>query len=180
MADANGAKATVKTGKKSGSETSSALKDRVGEVRTTVLTRFAEVVLAMSTVPRYANLSVCDLQAHALTPLIKERVALAQSIPGEGELERTEGIAIWATVSDEVDAKIREQIKAGVFPIRMMVDDWNSGETIWLFDMIAPPIPTVGQFSGIVVTIGIDAPVAGGSIFIQLSRILWMMQCSKR
>jgi len=114
------------------------LSARVEEVRETVLTRFAEVALAMSTVPRYASLSVGDLQAFALTPLIKERIAIAQSKPGEAELARTEGIAIWATVSDEVDAKIREQIKAGVFPTRLGADDWRSGDTIWLLDIIAP------------------------------------------
>ena len=117
---------------------SDVLKARVDEVRTTVMTRFAEVALAMSTVPRYAHLSVGDLQAHALTPLVKERIAIAQSRPGEDGIPRTEGIAIWATVSDEVDTKIREQIKAGVFPTRLTADDWRSGDTIWLLDIIAP------------------------------------------
>ena len=48
------------------------------------------------------------------------------------------GVAIWASVSDEVDAKIREQIKAGVFPIRLKPDDWTSGDKAWLLDVIAP------------------------------------------
>nr|WP_221231013.1 toxin-activating lysine-acyltransferase [Sphingobium subterraneum] len=42
-------------------------------------------------------------------------------------------------VSAEVDAKIREQIKGGVFPIRLASDDWASGEALWLLDVIAPP-----------------------------------------
>ncbi len=48
------------------------------------------------------------------------------------------GIAIWASVSDEVDAKIREQVRSGVFPIRMAHEDWVSGDTLWLLDVIAP------------------------------------------
>jgi cytolysin-activating lysine-acyltransferase len=48
------------------------------------------------------------------------------------------GIAFWATVSEAVDAKIREQIKGGAFPIRLKPEDWNSGEHVWLFDVIAP------------------------------------------
>ena len=37
-----------------------------------------------------------------------------------------------------VDAKIREQIQARVFPVRLKAEDWNSGETTWLLDVIAP------------------------------------------
>lgn len=48
------------------------------------------------------------------------------------------GLAIWASVSEEVDAKIREQIAAGVFPIKLKAEDWNSGEVNWLLDVIAP------------------------------------------
>jgi len=48
------------------------------------------------------------------------------------------GIAIWASLSDEVDAKIREQIKSGTFPVRLKADEWNSWPVNWLLDVIAP------------------------------------------
>ena len=41
-------------------------------------------------------------------------------------------------MSEEVDAKIRDQIQARVFPVRLKAEDWNSGETCWLLDVIAP------------------------------------------
>ena len=57
----------------------------------------------------------------------------------EGEPEPLPaGIAIWAKVSGEVDAKIREQIRAGAFPVRLKGEDWDSGEIAWLLDVIAP------------------------------------------
>ena len=37
-----------------------------------------------------------------------------------------------------MDGKIRDQIKAGTFPLRLSGDDWNSGEINWLIDIIAP------------------------------------------
>lgn len=46
-------------------------------------------------------------------------------------------------MSAEVDAKITEQTKAGVFPIRLKPDDWTSGEIVWLLDVIAPSRETV-------------------------------------
>jgi hypothetical protein len=42
-----------------------------------------------------------------------------------------------ASVTEEVDAKIREQIAEGVFPIRLSVDEWTGGNVNWLFDKTA-------------------------------------------
>ncbi|MFB9910357.1 toxin-activating lysine-acyltransferase [Rhizobium paknamense] len=50
----------------------------------------------------------------------------------------SEALATWATVSDELEAKIREQIKAAVFPVRLKSADWRSGDKVWLLDVIAP------------------------------------------
>ena len=47
-------------------------------------------------------------------------------------------MAIWASASEAVDAKLREQIKAGVFPLRLQAEDWTSGSINWLLDVIAP------------------------------------------
>ncbi len=69
----------------------------------------------------------------ALEPRARERANSAN----EG-LEQLAGIAFWASVSDAVDAKIKEQIKAGAFPIRLKPDEWASGDMIWLIDVIAP------------------------------------------
>jgi cytolysin-activating lysine-acyltransferase len=89
--------------------------------------------------PRYRNQTVGDLQHLVLEPLIRDRVALAY--PGdkdENELADLAGMAIWASVSEDVDKRIREQIKAGSFPLRLKPEDWNSGDINWLLDVIAP------------------------------------------
>ena len=39
---------------------------------------------------------------------------------------------------DEVDRRIRDQIKAGTYPIRLKSDDWRSGDNHWVLDIIAP------------------------------------------
>ncbi len=54
------------------------------------------------------------------------------------QVEQVSAIAFWASVSDAVDAKIREQVKAGAFPIRLKPEEWASGDTVWLLDVIAP------------------------------------------
>ena len=99
-----------------------------------------QVVLALSSTPRYRQLPFSELQPLVLDPLLRDRVALASARAEDGSPipGGIAGIAFWASVSDEVDAKIREQITAGTFPVRLRSEDWASGERIWLLDIVAP------------------------------------------
>lgn len=116
---------------------------KLAQVRSHVRESFGNVVMTMMMLPRYRHNSLADLQHLVLEPLIRDRVAIAY--PGKTEdkfAADMAGLAIWASVSDEVDAKIREQIGAGVFPVRLQADDWTSGENNWLLDVIAPDAKT--------------------------------------
>ncbi|MDQ0456700.1 toxin-activating lysine-acyltransferase [Rhizobium paknamense] len=103
---------------------------------------FGTIVLAMSSVPRYRHQSLADLAHLVIDPLARDCVAIASPKPSDDADPKAAlapaAIAIWATVSDEVEAKIREQIKAGVFPVRLKPADWRSGDKVWLLDVIAP------------------------------------------
>lgn len=112
---------------------------KIAAVRTHIRESFGKVVMAMMMIPRYRNQTLADLQHLVLEPLIRDRVAIAY--PGaakEGDLSDMSGLAIWASVSEEVDGRIREQIKAGTFPLRLKAEDWTSGDINWLIDVIAP------------------------------------------
>lgn len=111
--------------------------DAIAEIRAKVQSNVGQVVLALMNLPRYRHQTLGDLMHVVLDPLMRDRIAIA-SAKAEGKEDTMAGIAIWATVSDEVDAKITEQVKAGAFPIRMSSEDWVSGETLWLLDVIAP------------------------------------------
>ena len=116
-------------------------KEKLENIRTAFLVKFGQVTLSLMGVPRYGHQSISDLQRLILEPLIRDRIAVATA---KGDEERgahqgaLAGIAIWASVSEEVDAKIREQVKAGVFPIRLSGNEWTSGDKVWLLDVIAP------------------------------------------
>ena len=112
---------------------------KIAAVRTHIRESFGKVVMAMMMLPRYRSQTLADLQHLILEPLMRDRVAIAY--PGgdkAGQLADIAGLAIWASVSEEVDAKIREQVQAGTFPIRLKAEDWNSGDINWLLDVIAP------------------------------------------
>lgn len=112
---------------------------KIAEVRAHVREAFGKTVMSMMMLPRYRNQTLGDLQHLVLEPLIRDRIAIAYP-GGDDKTVATDiaGLAIWASVSDEVDARIREQIKAGTYPIRLKPEDWNSGDTNWLLDVIAP------------------------------------------
>ncbi len=110
---------------------------KLTEVRTKIQASVGEIVLAMMNLPRYRHQAIADIMHLVLDPLMRDRIAIAKS-NAEGKGDATAGIAIWASVSDEVDAKIREQIKGGGFPLRLNSEDWVSGDTMWLIDVIAP------------------------------------------
>ncbi|MEH2533413.1 cytolysin-activating lysine-acyltransferase [Bradyrhizobium sp. AZCC 1588] len=110
---------------------------QISAFKTKIQAGVGEVVLAMLNLPRYRNQTLADVMHLVVEPMTRDRIAIAKA-GGEGKVEETAGIAIWASVSEEVDAKIREQIQARVFPIRLKADDWTSGETTWLLDVIAP------------------------------------------
>lgn len=112
---------------------------KIAAVRSQVRESFGKVVMAMMMLPRYRSQTVGELQQLVLEPLIRDRIAIAY--PGSTEdnaLADMAGMAIWASVSEEVDRRIREQIREGIFPLRLKSEDWASGEINWLIDVIAP------------------------------------------
>ncbi len=112
---------------------------KIATVRSHVRESFGKIVMAMMVIPRYRRQALEDLQHLVLEPLINDRIAIAYPSDADGNaLSDIAGVAIWASVSEEVDGKIREQVKAGVFPIRLKPEEWKSGDINWLLDVIAP------------------------------------------
>lgn len=125
---------------------------QVVELRGKVREAFGSIAMSMMLLPRYRNQTVADLQHLVLEPLLNDRIAIAypagKKAAAQGEDGDSEqaamiaadmvGFAIWASVSEEVDARIREQISAGTFPVRLKADEWTGGDHHWILDIVAP------------------------------------------
>lgn len=120
---------------------------KLTRLRAALRENFGMAILALMHLPRYNTQSLADLQHLILDPMLNDRIAFAY--PGKNPqdadtagrpegVQDTAGLAIWASVSEEVDNTIREQIKQGVFPIRLKAGDWNSGKINWLLDVVTP------------------------------------------
>ena len=120
--------------------------EKIAAVRNQVRDSFGKVVMAMVALPRYKHNTLADTNHLILEPLLRDRIAIAQRTDtSDNPMGDLAGIAIWASVSEEVDAKIREQIKAGIFPVRLKADEWASGNINWLLDVIAPDQKATAQ-----------------------------------
>lgn len=118
------------------------LMSQVGELRSKIQISIGQTLLAMMDLPRYKHISLADFSHLVINPLLRNRVAIAHKSVTENGVSKVDeeniaGIAIYATVSPAVDAKIAEQTKAGVFPIRLNPEDWTSGDLPWLLEVIA-------------------------------------------
>ena len=113
---------------------------KLAEIRGRIETSVGQAVLLMMQLPRYRHQSLADLNHLIVEPLLRDRVAIGYA-KGEGDPPDSNpapvGIAIWASVSDDVSPKIEDQIKAGAFPVRLAPDDWSSGEKLWLLDIVS-------------------------------------------
>jgi cytolysin-activating lysine-acyltransferase len=106
---------------------------------------FGQVILSLSTTPRYKHITIGELPQFVLAPLVRDRIVIARSNVGSNEIERGfVGIAIWASVSEEVNIKIQDQIKSGIFPVRLDAAEWASGDINWLLDIVAS-VPQVAS-----------------------------------
>ena len=85
-----------------------------------------EIVWLLVQSPSHRHLFLSDLEWSVIPALKLRQVYLFRS---KG---RIVGLAIWAKVSEEVDKRLSSGIN------RLAPNEWNSGEKLWLIDMITP------------------------------------------
>jgi cytolysin-activating lysine-acyltransferase len=116
-------------------------KPNLEDVRRRALFSIGQIALAMAAQPQSRDQTLADLQGLAVEPLLRDRIAVATA-KSKGK-DRTidgaiAGLEIWASVSDDDDAKIRQQIQTSTFPVGLKPEEWASGDKEWLPDFIAP------------------------------------------
>ncbi len=111
---------------------------KIASLRSHVRESFGKVVMAMMMLPRYRHQTLADLQHLVLEPLIRDRIAIAQRSGDNAAATDVAGVAIWASLSEEAEGRLRDQIRGNAWPVRLRAEDWTSGSNAWLIDVIAP------------------------------------------
>ncbi|MCP4181705.1 MAG: toxin-activating lysine-acyltransferase [Hyphomicrobiales bacterium] len=113
--------------------------EKINAMRTRFSATFSQVVISLMSTARYRHQSIADLEHLVTEPLMRNRIAIASAKPTDGlEQGQMVGLAYWAKVNEEVEDKIKEQIKNAVLPIRLKPEEWESGDRLWLLDVVAP------------------------------------------
>lgn len=89
-------------------------------------------------VPRYRHLAIQDIEWVVIAPLLQDHLTVVSASHKEQQGSQLVGALMWAKVSTDVDCKIREQIRSGVFPVRLKSNEWSRDDIVWLLDVIAP------------------------------------------
>lgn len=103
-------------------------KNQTFEMKAKVTEVLGEAVLVLLNSPAHRlSFFVGDVEWLLLPAIAKEQFRLYRD-----KENKPVGLILWAYVSDEVDKKL--EIGIG----KLGINDWNSGDKLWIIDLIAP------------------------------------------
>jgi hemolysin-activating ACP:hemolysin acyltransferase len=94
---------------------------------------FAQIVSILMHSPRYRHYTLGDLEWLVLPPLLSGQCSVAEAKSKENGASVPVAVALWASVSPEVDQRLTENLNT---PIRLRPDEWRSGDIVWLIDAV--------------------------------------------
>jgi len=85
-----------------------------------------EIFWLLSQSPNHKYMFIADMEWYLMPPFRLRQIKIFHK---DGA---PVAYACWAKVSDEVDARLRDG------SIKLRPEEWNSGENLWLVDLVAP------------------------------------------
>jgi hemolysin-activating ACP:hemolysin acyltransferase len=92
---------------------------------------FMRVLSVLLRSPHYKHYALSDLEWLVVPPLRTGQCAILHA--EKSGLPIATAVALWASVSPEVDIRLSREAAA---PLRLRPDEWRSGEILWLIDLI--------------------------------------------
>ena len=95
---------------------------------------FGEIMSVLMRSPKHKGVTLKDLEWLIVPPFMLKQFSLAKAKAKEGNQPPIPvGLALWASVSDEVDQRLSDVEK----PIMLQPSEWKSGDNLWLIDVVA-------------------------------------------
>ncbi len=139
-----------------------AVSNRISAGRMQALIRsaaFGEIVGILMLAPRHKRLTLEALRLFVLPAILNNQYMVVRvNRPGAGGAVPA-GLALWASVSDEVDQRLRANAGA---PMKLTAAEWKSGANLWLVDLVAPSAITGSLLKGLDGQ-GRERPADGGA-----------------
>lgn len=97
---------------------------------------FGEIMSLLMQSRRHRNVPLSSVSQKMVPAFITQQYVLAKAAPdADNAPPAPVGFAFWASVSDEVDRRLVEELDK---PIALKAEEWKGGDNIWLLDMVAP------------------------------------------
>jgi cytolysin-activating lysine-acyltransferase len=107
--------------------------------------------------PRHRRVTLGTLARQMLPAYLTNQFVLARAKSKNGEAPATPvGVAFWASVSAEVDRRLSADPKR---PVELSESEWQSGEIIWLLDVVAAPNVGAALVKSIRDKVGLDKTI---------------------
>jgi cytolysin-activating lysine-acyltransferase len=124
-----------------------------GESRSAVL---GDIVTILMRAPRHKGLPLDALRHSVMPAIMHNQFRIARVRKAGTRYAAPAGFAVWASVSDVVDQKLRN---AGSQPISLTFEEWRSGTNLWLIELVAPSAIAAGLLKEIDEKVGRGRPV---------------------
>ena len=92
---------------------------------------FSRVVSVLMRSPHYKHYTLADLEWLVVPPLLAGQCAVMEATINGRQVPVA--VALWASVSQEVDKRLSENLTA---PVKLRPEEWQSGDVLWLIDAV--------------------------------------------
>ena len=116
---------------------------------------FAHTVSLLMRSANYRHYTLGDLEWLVVPPLVTGQFAIAEVRTQPEAPAQPVAVALWASVSPEVDRRLSENVAA---PIRLRPDEWRSGDILWVVDAVGDPRALPGLIKQLAETVFKDRP----------------------
>ena len=106
----------------------------------TVSHMLGEIVWLMTQSPVHKHFALADLEWMVMPPILLGQYRLFH------DKGRPVGAALWAFLSEEAEGKM------SLIPPRLRPDEWKSGESCWVIELIAPGANAENKLAGVMLT----------------------------
>lgn len=101
-----------------------------------MMAAFGQVVTILLRTQDHRGKPLADLEWLAMPAVSTGQFALAEAQSKTNGMIAPVGLLMWASVSPEVDARLRADISHGV---RLQPSEWRSGEILWVVEAVGDP-----------------------------------------
>ena len=107
-----------------------------GVAAAAVSASIGQIALVLSRSPAHRQYPFADMEWLVVPAVVNGQFYVVESVDTKTGFRRPVAVATWALVSDEVDARLANDLSNR---IRLRPDEWKSGSHPWLVDLVGSP-----------------------------------------